>query len=275
MSFLYETHLHTCQSSACGVSEGRDYIRKYLDLGYTGIIVTDHFFNGNTRINRNLPWKEWAARFCRGYEDTRRAGERLGLDVFFGWEETFDGDDYLIYGLDKQWLLEHPEAARWTRREQYETVSRYGGCVVQAHPFRQHDYINRIHLSTGCVDAVEAANGGNQDQSYDALALAYAQRLGLPATAGSDIHQVDQFQTDTIYGVYLDKKMTSIQDYVAAIKTNTLAGIRTSPGRCDLRGNETIRLPVDIRNAQDRGTRQDIGEFLGLRGSAKKRGAGF
>jgi hypothetical protein len=264
MSFLYETHLHTSQVSACGASEGHEYIRGYLDRGYTGIMVTDHFFNGNTRINRRLPWKEWVTRFCQGYEAARKAGERLGLDVFFGWEETFDGDDYLIYGLDKGWLLEHPEAAHWTRREQYETVNQYGGCVVQAHPFRQHDYIDCIHLSTGCVDAVEAANGGNLDRSYDALALAYAQRLGLPVTAGSDIHHVDQLQTDTIYGVYLDKKMTAITDYVTAIKTNTLAGIRTTRGRCDLRGNETLRLPVDIRNAQDRSTGQDIGELLGL-----------
>ncbi|MFP3091111.1 PHP domain-containing protein [Treponema sp. TIM-1] len=270
MSFLYETHLHTCQSSACGVSEGHEYIRNYLALGYTGIMVTDHFFNGNTRINRSLPWKEWVTRFCRGYEDTRRAGERLGLDVFFGWEETFDGDDYLIYGLDKEWLLEHPEAAHWTRREQYETVNLYGGCVVQAHPFRQHYYIDCIHLSTGCVDAVEAANGGNQDPSYDALALAYAQRLGLPITAGSDIHHIDQCQTDAMYGVYLDKKMTSINDYVRAIKTHTLAGIRTTPGRCDLRGDEIIRLPVDIRDARDRSTRQDIGELLGYREPVKK-----
>ncbi|MDR2630456.1 MAG: PHP domain-containing protein [Spirochaetaceae bacterium] len=269
MSFLYETHLHTSQASACGESEGHEYIRAYLNRGYTGIIVTDHFFNGNTRINRNLPWKEWVTRFCRGYEDARNAGERLGLDVFFGWEETFEGDDYLIYGLDKEWLLEHPEAAHWSRREQYETVGLYGGCVVQAHPFRQHYYIDCVHLSTGCVDAVEAANGGNHDRSYDALAMAYARRLGLPATAGSDIHHIDQIQTETLYGVYLDKKMTTIQDYVRAIKTNTLAGIHTTPGRCDLQGNETIKLPVDIRNAQDRSTgrlapNQDIWEFLGI-----------
>jgi hypothetical protein len=262
MSFLYETHLHTSQASACGCSEGHEYIQGYKDRGYAGIIVTDHFFNGNTRINRNLPWKEWVAGFCRGYEDARREGDRLALDVFFGWEETFEGDDYLVYGLDKKWLLNHPEAARWSRREQYEQVSASGGCVVQAHPFRQHYYIDCIHLSTGCVDAVEAANGGNQESSYDALALAYAQKLGLPVTAGSDIHHVDQQQTETMFGVYLDKKMTAISDYVKALKTNTLAGIHTTPDRCDLRGNERIKLPVDIRNARDRSTRRDIWEFL-------------
>ena len=39
--FLYETHLHTCQGSACGVSEGKEYPVFYQDMGYDGIIVTD------------------------------------------------------------------------------------------------------------------------------------------------------------------------------------------------------------------------------------------
>ncbi|MDR0623024.1 MAG: PHP domain-containing protein [Treponema sp.] len=263
MAYLYETHLHTVRSSACGVSRGQDYIHRYIDRGFSGIIVTDHFFRGNTAIDRRLPWREWVHRFCRGYEETREAGERLGLDVFFGWEETFDGcDDYLIYGLDKAWLLEHPESRRWTRGEQYREVKRYGGCVVQAHPFRQHYYISRINLSAGCVDGVEAANAGNHEQSYDALAARYAERLGLPKTAGSDIHDAEQFDWGEIFGVYLDKKLDSIAGYVRAIKEKNIAGLKTSEGRCDYSGNETVSLPVDIRNAKDRSTGQDLWEWM-------------
>ncbi|MDR1318036.1 MAG: PHP domain-containing protein [Treponema sp.] len=253
MSYLYETHLHTAQSSACAVSGGAEYIRAYKERGYAGIIVTDHFFNGNSCLPRNLPWKEWVNRFCRGYEEARREGERLGLDVFFGWEETFEGcDDYLVYGLDKDWLLKHPESRRWTREEQYRAVRDSGGCVVQAHPFRQHFYIQRIILSTGCVDAVEAANAGNHEQSYDALAMRYAQKLGLPATAGSDIHNAEQAFYGELFGVYLDKKLNSIADYVAAIRNRKIAGLSISPGRCDYHGDEIISLPVEIRNGNDR-----------------------
>jgi hypothetical protein len=250
------------QASSCATSHGRDYIRRYKALGYTGIIITDHFYNGNSSINRNLPWTKWVDRFCRGYEDARNEGAKLGLDVFFGWEETFDDDDYLVYGLDKEWLLEHPEAAHWTRREQYETVGRYGGCVVQAHPFRQHYYIREIHLSTGCVDGVEVANAGNQSQSYDALALWYAERLGLPMTAGSDIHSAEDVQQGETFGVYLDKKMHTIQDYVQAIREHTIRRLHISPGRCDFQGNETVNLPVDLRDREDQSTYQDLWDFL-------------
>ncbi|MDR2404555.1 MAG: PHP domain-containing protein [Spirochaetaceae bacterium] len=263
MAFLYETHLHTVQSSLCGKSRGGEYIEAYKEAGYTGIIVTDHFYNGNTAADQTLPWDEWVEQFCRGYEETRAAGERHGLDVFFGWEETFQGDDYLIYGLDKNWLLAHPEAASWTLQEQYTTVRRYGGCVVQAHPFRHAPYIRNIRLSVGCVDAVEAANGGNQ-QAWDALAMRYARKLGIPVTAGSDIHHVGQFETGDIFGVYLTEKMNTIQDYVRAIRENRIAGLRMPLNRCEFTGNETISLPVDIRNQHGLSTWMDIRELLDL-----------
>ena len=261
--YLYETHLHTAWSSACAVSSGPEYIRAYKERGYAGIIVTDHFYNGNTAVPRNLPWREWVNRFCRGYEKTREEGERQGLDVFFGWEETFDGcDDYLVYGLDKAWLMEHPEAKSWTREEQYLTVRASGGCVVQAHPFRQHNYIRQVILSSGCVDAVEAANGGNHEQSYDALAMRYANRLGLPATAGSDIHELRQLRDGEIFGVYLDEKMRNVNDYVAAVCGGRITGLKISPGRCDYHGDEEISLPVDIRDRGGRSTGKDWKELL-------------
>jgi hypothetical protein len=265
VAYLYETHLHTVRSSACAVSPGPEYIRLYKEKGYAGIIVTDHFFNGNTIIPRSLPWQEWVNRFCRGYEETREEGERQGLDVFFGWEETFDGcDDYLIYGLDKSWLLKHPEARSWTRAEQYKAVQEAGGCVVQAHPFRQRYYISRIVLSSGCVDAVEAANAGNDEQSYDALAMRYAERIGLPVTAGSDIHEARQVSDEDIFGVYLNKRLSSISDYVQAIKNNEIAGLKISPGRCESHGGETVKLPLEIRDSKDKIISRKLPELLGI-----------
>ena len=262
MAYLYETHLHTKEASACGVSEGREYIARYLDLGYTGIIVTDHFYNGNCCVDRGLPWEKWVHQFCRGYENAREEGERRGLDVFFGWEQAYQGDDYLVYGLDKEWLLEHPEVCRWTRKEQYEEVRRYGGCVVQAHPFRERDYINCIHLYGG-VDAVEIANGGNE-QSFDALACAYAKILAVPVTSGSDTHFAGDVRAETVYGVYLDKKMEAIGAYVDAVRGNTIAGLKFPEGRCDLHGDERIATPVDIEDSRGRKIKKDIKDFLGI-----------
>lgn len=84
----------------------REHIRK---RGYAGIVVTDHFFYGNTAVDRSLPWKDWVEQFCKGYEHAKEEGDKIGLQVFFGWESGYHGTEFLIYGLNKEWLFEHPE----------------------------------------------------------------------------------------------------------------------------------------------------------------------
>jgi hypothetical protein len=269
MSYLYETHLHTCQGSTCGVSFGHDYIKRYIDLGYTGIIVTDHFYgSGSYTPDRGLPWKEQMKEYRAGYEDARNEGARRGLDVFFGMEQTFDGDDYLIYGLSPEWLEAHPETRGWTRKRQYEDVSAAGGCVIQAHPFRQRSYIHTITLSPDFVDGVEIANAGNEDDSCDAFALRYAEKLAAlrPAvrarTCGSDIHSVRDAKPELTFGVFLERRMTSVADYVRAVKENAIAGLRYRDGRCDWHGGERLSLPLEILDENEQVAETDIDAFL-------------
>ena len=264
MAYLYETHLHTSQASVCANSRGRDYVKRYKDLGFSGIIVTDHFYRGNCAINRNLPWDKWVHQFCKGYEDALEEGARQGMDVFFGWEETFNGDDYLVYGLDKEWLLQHPEVRTWTRKQQFDTVKENGGCVIQAHPFRHRHYIRCIHLSAGCVDGIEAANAGNEDKSNDVLAWLYANRLKLPVIAGTDTHSVTEVVDGKVMGVYLNNKINNIKDFVDAVLSDTLGPVKIPTGRCDVKGNENIMVSVDIRDKKDRSTGRDLWDFLGI-----------
>lgn len=265
MAYLYETHLHTCQGSHCASTRGRDYIGPYLDAGYSGIFVTDHFFQGNCAVDPDLPWKEWVKEFCRGFEDAREEGARRGLDVFFGWEETFGGDDYLVYGLDKAWLLDHPEARGWTRKEQYRAVQAAGGCVVHAHPFRQHYYIRKVYLVPSLIDAVEVANAGNREQYYDVLAMRYAAKLGLPMTAGSDIHDVDQAVEGDLYGVYLETKPESARDFAALIRQGGIrdtGALKMTAGRLESWGDEAIKVPLEILDERERRVSGDFWGFL-------------
>ena len=98
--YRYETHLHTRYGSACATATGREQAINYKKAGYTGIMITDHFFRGNTCISHRLPWEERIDMFCRGYEEAKMVGDKIGLQVFFGWEETYEGQDFLVYGLD-------------------------------------------------------------------------------------------------------------------------------------------------------------------------------
>lgn len=258
--YLYETHLHTCQASICGNSFGHEYIRYYQDLGYTGAIITDHFVRGNCQVDTSLPWTEFVHRFCAGYEDAWEEGDKHGFQVFFGWEETFDGDDYLVYGLDKAWLMEHPEAKTWTRRDQYEQVHRWGGCVVQAHPFRDRDYISTIHLSPRLCDAFEVFNAGNTPEQ-DQQAYHFARRHNLTMTAGSDIHAVSQVVPEHMMGVAFNKPWNSIHDYVAAIRNRTPFTLHAPPGRLPDGPPPQPGLPVMLRDEYDRSVRLEKVRF--------------
>lgn len=259
--FLYETHMHTTPCSACGRSMGRDYISRYKDMGYSGIIITDHFYRGNCGIDRTLPWKEFIHQFCSGYEDAKNEGEKQNFPVFFGWEENYDGDEYLIYGPDEKWMAEHPEMIHWSRLEQYKAVHEAGGCVIQAHPFRARSYINTIHLSMGCMDGIEAVNTSNKPE-WNSLALEYGRRMGVPLTAGSDNHFAGGMCRDNLGGVVLPRPLTCIQDFVDIILKKEPFEFMAPESSLPPMSLDFIELPVDIRNEKDESISGDIRSFL-------------
>lgn len=219
--YLYETHLHTHESSACAGNTGEEMARACKKAGYTGIIVTDHNWYGNTCIDRKLPWGEWLDRFCRGYENAKKWGDQNDLQVFFGYEACYRGTEFLIYGVDKQWLKEHQQIKDADIEEQYRLIHEAGGMVVHAHPFRAEAYIPEIRLFPEWVDCVEGINAthschlsvNHNDPKWDELATEYAMQHGLPITAGSDVH------TTLIFGggVAFKRKLTSVLDYCNAV----------------------------------------------------------
>lgn len=242
MLYRYETHLHTCAASACGLARGRDYIPFYRDLGFHGLFVTEHFFGGNTSVDQRLPWREQVSRFCEGYEETKTEGEKRGLQVLFGWEQAYDGDEYLVYGLDRAWLYEHPEVKEWSRAEQYGQAHRYGGCVVQAHPFRDRSYIRRIYLNTACVDGVEVYNAANP-MAVNAQAYRYSKNLGLPMLAGSDIHSLNWPE---IAGVTFSEPLKDEKDFAARIRSRAPIGLIAPVAAMETAVLQPVRLPVEV-----------------------------
>lgn len=212
--YLYETHLHTSEASACSRSTGAEQARIYKEAGYAGIIVTDHFFNGNTAIQGNLPWERRVDLFGRGYENAKEEGDKIGLSVFFGWEANFRGTEFLIYGLDSEWIKRHPDMLFWSVEDQYRNIHEAGGYVVHAHPFRMRSYIKEIRLFPDFVDAVEVYNPGNMSIVADKQAVEYAKEHNLPAFAGSDAHGFEQ----GLNAMGFKKPLKNIEDFITYVK---------------------------------------------------------
>lgn len=187
MAYRYETHMHTMEGSACSSSTGAEMARAHKAAGYTGIFVTDHFFNGNSAVPRELPWEERIRRFCLGYERAKAEGDRIGLQVFFGLEYAYQGAEFLVYNLDKQWLLDHEDIDKGNPRKALALMRRDGGFVIQAHPFRERNYIDHFQLFPRDIDGVEAINAahlGEEGRKINQRAFATPRCSACPSPPG-------------------------------------------------------------------------------------------
>lgn len=189
-------------------------MEKYVRLGYAGVFVTDHFLNGNTTVPSDLPWKERILRFLGGYRAVYECAKGTPLSVFFGWEYSYKGTDFLVYGLGEEWLLAHPEIMEMSVSRFCPFARQEGGLVVQAHPFREAFYIDHIRLFPSVVDGMETINAC-RDERCNRLADNLATEYGLCKTAGSDIHIKD---LKTLAGMQFQTKLTSELDFSERVK---------------------------------------------------------
>ena len=211
--YLYETHLHTCEASACGKVSGADYIDFMKQRGFTGMIVTDHFFTGNSCVPAYLPWPERIKLYASGFRKALESARGKDFDVLFGVEFWFEADEYLIYGVDETWLLENEDIVTCSRDEVYRRVHLAGGIMIQAHPYRERGYIPDIHLMPRISDGIEIYNAANRDNE-NALAYRYAKQLRVPVTAGSDIHF---FHDGAMGGMLFPQRIKTIEEFVRAV----------------------------------------------------------
>jgi histidinol phosphatase-like PHP family hydrolase len=213
--YKYETHLHTSPTSACAVSTPRQQVMGYKELGYTGIIVTDHFVNGSSGCPRFIPWEDKMKYMIGGYEEAKKVGDEVGLDVFLGWEYSHFGTDFLTYGLGLDFLVQFTEMEDMTPREYCDVVHAYGGIVVQAHPFRTGWWIQSPRpVDPKLLDAIEVYNAALDDET-NAKAAAFAKEYSMAGIAGTDCHHHD---ITFFSGITLKKKAETIQDIMAAIR---------------------------------------------------------
>lgn len=210
--YKYETHCHTSETSRCSRICGSDVVRYYHRLGYSGVCITDHFFNGNTTVPNDIPWDKRIALFSSGYKNAAAEGDRIGMTVCFGWEYTYQGADFLTYGLTEAWLLSHPDLMNWSLNEYLDRVRADGAFIVHAHPFREAGYIPMIHLNPGRVDAVEIKNASMTDIVND-RARWYAESYGLKQFAGSDMHSDGR---PCLCGIQTSVKIAGISDLTQA-----------------------------------------------------------
>ena len=221
--YKYETHLHTYPVSRCGHVGVEDNLRFYKEIGYDGVFITNHFLDGNVNLDGDVPYEEAINFYFSDYEKGVEIGKEIGLKVFLGVELSLLGTDFLIYGLDKEWFLAHPEIMDMKKSEELRLMKDSGALVIQAHPFREEFYIDHIRLEQGYAPAdmryvhgVEVFNVGNDDME-NKIGKLYAEHYGLIPFSGSDNHLGKD--NKRLAGVSCDEPVTSEQDFAEKVKS--------------------------------------------------------
>lgn len=222
--YLYETHLHTNEASACGKNSSVEMAKAHKEAGYTGIFITNHNWGGNTCVDRSLPFADWVDKFFECYYPAKEWGDANDFQVFYAYEAGFDGTEFLIYGLTIEWMKKHPEIRDASVEEQFELVNTQGGLVIHAHPFREAPYLDTIRLYPEYIHGVEGLNGGHTSPKslgsfaghpdFNEKAIKYAKEHGFVITGGSDIHSTELFYGGTAF----KSKLNSVEDYISRIK---------------------------------------------------------
>lgn len=216
MEYLYELHCHTSPVSGCSQQTVEETLRLYKSHGYDGVFITNHFLDGNiNREARSLPYNEQIEYYFSDYEKAKELGKQLGIKVFCGIESSHNGMDALVYGLDKEWYLTHPEIMYMERSAQLQFFRDSGGFVVQAHPFRSAWYIDHVALYLQQIDAVETLNRRNTDEE-NRLADIVATSYGLIKVYGSDNH--GGIKKDELAGVKFSHPINGEREFIEAVK---------------------------------------------------------
>lgn len=225
MSYKTELHCHTSEFSWCSNQSGADKAEMYIEKGYTTVVVTNHF----------CPYypdhKDHEAFVKRYFEaaDTMRQAAQGRLNVITGMELTFkeSGNDYLVYGMTEEMLLDMPDILDMGHRRFFEWANINGVLLIQAHPLRFGIETNEPWYLHG----IEVFNGGHHDfcnKAAEAWADIYDKEFNTEGrrfirTSGSDHHNSDQLIRG---GIVTDTEIKNVSELIDTLKSGNYTLIR-------------------------------------------------
>ena len=211
--------MHTLPVSRCARYNVRENLEFYKSLGYDGIFITNHFLDGNINIDKTLPYEEKVEFYFSDYYEALALSKEIGIKVFLGVEISYRGTDFLIYGLDKEWFLAHPEIIDMKKSEELPFLASHGALVVQAHPYRQDRHIDHIRLFPHCIEGVETVNACRTELE-NRMADIFADAYGFVKTAGSDNHIASRLTH--LAGMESDTPLVDEADFIRRVRNGEM-----------------------------------------------------
>ena len=175
--FRFDTHVHTSEVSPCGQISAEDTVRLYLEAGFSGICITDHYYRKSFDAWKCPTWDKTIERYLEGYHKAKKEGAKNHLDILLGAEVMFDGspNEYLLYGITEEFLCRYPRLYEYAILDFRRIATENDILIFQAHPFRK----KLTREDPIFLDGVEIVNGNLRHDSHNELAAEFARICGL------------------------------------------------------------------------------------------------
>lgn len=215
--FKYEMHAHTSDCDVVAADSGGEIVKKYKEAGYSGVVITDHYFSTFFDWFKNelsgASHTKIIDRWLRGYYSALSGGEKLGFTVLCGAEVRFDGtvNDYLVYGLTPEFFYGAPLLNGLKNLEELKSVLPENALIVQAHPFRNGMKV----VDPSPLFGIEVYNGKNEPFRNE-MAELFADHYAKMKTSGSDYHGSVSLGKG---GIYTKTQIKNSADLVFALKS--------------------------------------------------------
>ena len=216
--YRYELHAHTSECDRDAALSAKELVCLYKDAGYDGIVITDHYIERFYTLwfpeeVTGLTHHQQVYRWLKGYRTAKEIGNTLDFTVLPGAEVRFDGkpNDYLLYGLNDDFFYTVPRLNELGSLETLISLLPKDTCVVHAHPFRNGMTVTEPSGLFG----IETYNGGTSPIGNQ-LAKLFAEHYKLPATSGSDIHDLNRLAKG---GILTDRRIQTPEDLTTVLRS--------------------------------------------------------
>lgn len=218
---LFDMHVHSAKGSPCASITSEEIATKYKEKRFDGIVLTNHLSKWSMVNHHKLDYPDFCKLIYESFLEVKEFGDKVGLTVLFGQELKLactGSNDYLVYGVSYEQMLEYGDMMDWTPEKLKEASDSDGFVFYQAHPFRDHmKIVNPMYLY-----GLEVFNGGHdtknpwEDQRND-IAKLWADKYGLRKIAGSYCHTVDKVG---MAGVNFMLEIRNNDDLLSALRDN-------------------------------------------------------
>lgn len=174
--YRIELHAHTSPASGCSSVKPERMAQVHKEMGYDAVVITNHC---------SAESEGWIETYLDNYNRTKAEGDKLGVTVILGMEYNAGDQDYLVYGIDEDFVKKSMTRKATPYADFYKEMKNEHNVFLCAHPFRKP----WRDLGDEYLDGIEVFNMHPGHNSRVSIAARYAKLHNMPIiTCGSDFH---------------------------------------------------------------------------------------